>query len=419
MLDVSMISSIPCMLQDSLHSHEIRNTKEQSVLYIDIVRFSRFEQAYGSNACESVLEVFKHVLVNVLSQNLLPWPNVNGLHVFDDSFVLLFPGIIVDGVYAEVIHRFVVHLEKELNLAMEIEGFPSLRLRYGVASPVDPDEEQEPGMNLYRLITKAGRMARRHTDVVPLYLVKGLQHLIQSKEVDIHYQPIWYLETQSVLGWEGLARGPRNSELQSPGMLFDTAERTGCLLDVERLCRNTAIRNANIGMDQLLFLNISPNILSDPSFRQGETRTVIQEMGLRPEQIVFEITEHHAIQEYQAFRKLIIHYKEQGYQIAIDDVGTGYSGLVTLMQVKPDFVKIDMTMIRGMEKDRTKQDIVRAIHQISNGFSGTVIAEGIETQEELECVMRCGVEYGQGFLLGRPSPEISPDRSSHRVTLFA
>jgi EAL domain-containing protein (putative c-di-GMP-specific phosphodiesterase class I) len=332
---------------------------------------------------------------------------VEAIHVFDDSFVLLLPEIVSDEIHAEVIHRFVVHLQTELNLAMEVEGFRPLCLRYGVTTADSYEERSQD--NLYHLITQAGRMARRHTEVVPLHLVKELQHLIHAKEVDIHYQPIWNLKTESIVGWEALARGPKNSELQSPIVLFDTAERVGRLLDIEHICRNTAIRNARIGEDQRLFLNISPHILSDPSFRKGDTRTVIQEVGLRPEQIVFEITEHHAIREYKAFLQLVMHYREQGYQIAIDDVGAGYSGLVTLMQVKPDFVKMDMTLIRGMENDRTKQDIVRAIHEISKGFSGTVIAEGIETHEELECVRRCGVEYGQGYLLGRPSPRTSLD----------
>jgi EAL domain-containing protein (putative c-di-GMP-specific phosphodiesterase class I) len=351
--------------------------------------------------------------LEALSQNLLPWPNVEALHVFDDSFVLLFPEIVSDEIHAEVIHRFFVHLQTELNLALKTEGFRPLGLRYGVTSSVDSYEDRPHNNELYCLITQAGRMARRHTDVVPLHLVKELQHLIQAKQVDIHYQPIWNLKTASIVGWEALARGPKNSELQSPIVLFDTAERVGRLLDIEHICRNVAIRNARIGEDQLLFLNISPNILSDPSFRKGDTRTVIQEVGLRPEQIVFEITEHHAIREYKAFLQLVLHYREQGYQIAIDDVGAGYSGLVTLMQVKPDYVKMDMTLIRGMEKDRTKQDIVRAIHEISKGFSGTVIAEGIETREELECVLRCGVEYGQGFLLGRPGPKTSQKSCSY------
>ncbi|WAH38094.1 EAL domain-containing protein [Alicyclobacillus dauci] len=155
-----------------------------------------------------------------------------------------------------------------------------------------------------------------------------------------------------------------------------------------------------------LFINLSPNILSDPSFHQGETRKLIREVGLEPEQIVFEITEHHAIDDYRAFLKLIDHYRGQGFQIAIDDVGAGYSGLVTLMQVKPDFVKIDMELIRGIDKDSVKQDIVGAIHHISSGFSGAVIAEGIETLEELECIQNCGVQYGQGFLLGMPKPSV-------------
>ncbi|PWI57736.1 EAL domain-containing protein [Sulfoacidibacillus thermotolerans] len=238
---------------------------------------------------------------------------------------------------------------------------------------------------------------------IPLQLAEELEYIIATRSIAIHYQPIKNLQTHAILGWESLARGPLHSAFAQPLALFEVAERTGHLLELERICRSEALKRAILSPIDKLFLNISPYILSDPTFKAGETRILIELLGLRPEQIVFEITEHHAIKDYSAFLQLVNHYRNQGYQIAIDDMGAGYSGLVTLVQVKPDFVKIDRELICGIDKDQTKQDIVRAIDQICTRFNAKVIAEGIETDDELNCLKECKIEFGQGYLLGRPS----------------
>jgi EAL domain-containing protein (putative c-di-GMP-specific phosphodiesterase class I) len=147
---------------------------------------------------------------------------------------------------------------------------------------------------------------------------------------------------------------------------------------------------------------VHPRTFSDPSFRQGQTQRLIEAENLKPEQIVFEITEHQAVEDYALFNRLIDHYRNQGFKIAIDDTGAGYSGLVTLMEVKPDFVKVDMALVRSIHEDDTKRSIVAAINTVSRGFGATVIAEGIETLEEYRAVIDCGVECGQGYLFGRP-----------------
>ncbi|QQE80075.1 EAL domain-containing protein [Alicyclobacillus sp. SO9] len=399
-----LIDKIPSLFRDTMKQFEAAHPRVESVLFIDIVGFSRFEQFHGGKACEDVLQIFEGVLTGILFEGYLPWSELKPVHLFDDSFAVVFCGNIVRRVHEDIIHRFVRNLESKFHEALHRENFDLLSLRYGSASRSDVQSVSQEQVDLFTLVTQAGRIARRYTEVVSLSIVEQLQYIINEKAVTVHYQPIWDLKAKTIIGWEGLVRGPDKSDLQAPKALFSAAERCGWLLDVERLCRNTAIREARISECERLFLNISPNILADPSFRQGETLAVLKATGLQPNQIVFEITEHHAIEDYQAFLQLVRHYKEQGYKIAIDDVGAGHSGLVTLMQVKPDFVKIDMSLIQGIESDRTKQDIVRAIHQISIGFSGEVIAEGIETPEELECVEACGIPCGQGFLLGRPGP---------------
>lgn len=413
MLSTSATTRLPQLLRNGIEAymtiHPSPNWNELSILYVDIVEFSRFEQKYGYPACDHVLRILETTIANLLKQNLLAWKNLHGFHVWDDAFAIIIPHSKTNqNWYSRWIHHFVSQVEDEMNQEIAKYGYTALHLRYGLAHSSFYHQGHntchKPTEWFYHLLTIARRHARRNQDSVPLFFIEELQRIIQEKQITSYYQPIIQLQSGLKIGWESLARGPRGSELEHPTELFGCAEKTGYLLDLERICRHEAIQQAHLHSDMKLFINLSPHIFSDPSFREGETLKIIQNVGIRPEQIVFEVTEHQAIDDYDVFLKLMDHYRKQGYQIAIDDVGSGYSGLVTLMQVKPDYVKIDMELIRNIHKDTIKQDIVRAIQQISSGFSSGVIAEGIETEEELHCVKQAGIAYGQGYLFATPKP---------------
>ncbi len=414
----NLSKSLPCLMQSGIHEYIQHSPQGRlddfSVLYIDIIAFSQMEQNLGSVACDFVLSCIYDLLSANPERTMLPFPNADALHIWDDGFVVIIPERVNPQIHGSIVHRFVSALEELLNKKITAQGLPSARLRYGIAVSeimVGLNLAQQE-RNIYNLITSAGRIARRHLSPPPLHLLEELENIILNQDIRALYQPIIHLKTSTVMGWECLSRGPTGSDLESPLKLLDCAERAGSLVQVEQICRTKAIEHARYDENRMLFVNVSPNIFSDPSFKEGQTRMILDGYGWRPEQIVFEITEHHAIKEYSSFLQIIAHYRKQGYKIAIDDVGAGYSGLVTLMQVKPDFVKIDMELVRGIEKDQTRQDIVLAICQISKGFGAKTIAEGIETIEELSCMQNCQVDYGQGFFLGRPQefpihPEIS------------
>ena len=126
-------------------------------------------------------------------------------------------------------------------------------------------------------------------------------------------------------------------------MLFDFAEQSGKLFALERLCREKALQNLGaMAQGQKLFLNIHPKTMADPEFTHGQTLELIEEAGLSPENVVFEITERHSINEFALFPRKLDHYRSQGYLVAVDDAGAGYSGLTSVAQIRPEFIKIDM-----------------------------------------------------------------------------
>ncbi len=230
-----------------------------------------------------------------------------------------------------------------------------------------------------------------------------LRQVIADGRIRPLFQPIVSLRDAVILGYEALSRGPEGSVLESPDMLFALAEDAQCLWDLERLCRTKALEAyQSSGSKVRLFLNVNPSVIEDPQFKAGFTREYLKAFGIDPERIVFEITERRAILNNGEFRQAIGHYKAQNYQIAIDDAGAGYAGLNLISDVQPHYLKLDMNLIRGIDKDTVKQALVKSMQEYSRITGTYLIAEGIETAAELETLILFGVHYGQGFLIGRP-----------------
>jgi EAL domain-containing protein (putative c-di-GMP-specific phosphodiesterase class I)/GGDEF domain-containing protein len=246
-----------------------------------------------------------------------------------------------------------------------------------------------------------------------------LRDIIANKCISTLFQPIVDLKSAEIIGYEALSRGPAGTSLHSPLSLIAQAEADGLIWQLEELFREKAIVAAKgQSLKNLLFLNVDPNVVNDPSFFSGFTRQSILDHGLMPEMIVFEITERSAIESYKSFRSAMLHYIEQGYKTAIDDTGAGYSNLSMINKIKPNFIKIDMDLIRGVDADSFKQAIIKSFVWLANLTNIQLVAEGIETMEEARTLHSLGVHAGQGYLLGRPSPELTEIDTNVRRALM-
>ncbi|MGL6104958.1 GGDEF domain-containing protein [Romboutsia sp.] len=235
-----------------------------------------------------------------------------------------------------------------------------------------------------------------------LYL-KELDRILEKEAINIVYQPIVSIIQCEIIGYEALARGPEGSVLQYPDKLFETARKYNKTWELESLCRIKAIQGANIiPENKFLFINVDPHIFRDENFKRGVTKEFIEKNNMSCEHIIFEITEKTSIGDYANFKKALENYTDQGFKIAIDDTGAGYSGLKTITETKPNYVKIDMDIIRDIDKDTFKQALIEAFVKLSISTSMKLIAEGIETEAELLTLINLGVCHGQGYFLGRP-----------------
>jgi EAL domain-containing protein (putative c-di-GMP-specific phosphodiesterase class I) len=231
---------------------------------------------------------------------------------------------------------------------------------------------------------------------------EALIEIIYNRQTWTAFQPIVEMPSGRPLGYEGLSRGPRGSELESAGALFGAAHRHDEGDELERACRRQIFRDwQSFGAPGRLFINTVPATVRDPSFMG---RGVLDYLGptVSPQLVTLEITEKHMIENMNLYREAMHSFLDLGFTFAIDDVGAGYSGLETMATLGASFFKIDMALVRDVHQKRVNQQVVKAILDMGNGVDALVIAEGIETAEEAEALQALGVRYAQGYFYGRP-----------------
>ncbi len=234
-----------------------------------------------------------------------------------------------------------------------------------------------------------------------------IKQIIEEKWIRTVYQPIIQLSDAVIIGYEALSRGPEGTAYENPLTLIEQAENCEMTWDLDWIFRSLAIERASeLEVEQLLFINVDPKIIYDKGHSAGMTMEILDRMAISPDNLVFEITERSAIEDYEGFNLILKNYVNQGFKIAIDDAGAGFSGMNRIIETKPQFIKLDMAMIRGVDKDSFKQAIVKSFVQLSQNTNIKLIAEGIETKDELKMLIRLGVYAGQGFYLQKPSPKL-------------
>ena len=232
-----------------------------------------------------------------------------------------------------------------------------------------------------------------------------LEEILARRSLSALFQPIIDLKRGEFLGYEGLIRGPANSPLHSPVNLFATAEREGLALEVEMLARHTVLEAfAQLDLPGQLFLNVSPQTLTQPSFRNGQTLAFLEQLEIDPSRVVIEITENQPTFDFEAMRSALLHYRGMGFKIAIDDLGEGFSSLRLWSELRPEYIKIDMHFVQGVDRDPIKLQFLKSIQSIAQSCGTHVIAEGVETEAELKVVKDLGIALGQGYFIARPSP---------------
>ena len=238
---------------------------------------------------------------------------------------------------------------------------------------------------------------------MPTIHVKELLWILENHALNPLFQPIIDIGKQRIYGYEALIRGPSDSPLHAPIKLFDAASHCGQLTNLEFLCHQvSALQFNRLGLSGKLFINASPVSLLEANYPSNETLELLEGIGIAPQRVVIELSEQYPLDDANVIRDVIRHYKSLGFEIAIDDLGAGYAGMRSWVELRPDYVKIDRHFIENIHDDDVKQEFVLSIQEIARGLGCQVIAEGIETREEYNTLCRMGIAFGQGYYLARP-----------------
>ncbi len=254
---------------------------------------------------------------------------------------------------------------------------------------------------------------KRQDDILFYKRYNELKKIMQNESLETFFQPIVNLQTGETFGYEALNRPLQSDVFSSVDQFYEYVGQTDKVFEFEKFCRNLSLNRYIAGMDEksgkddfTLFINIHPHVLLDKNYHSGDTLQQLNDIGIHPEQVVFELTERSAVTDFQEFERVLSHYRSQGYRIAIDDVGSGYNSLKTLIFLKPEFIKLDRSLIQNIDESRASQQLVSLIYDYAVQSSTKIIAEGIERKEEIRYLKTLGIHYAQGYALGRPNRHI-------------
>jgi diguanylate cyclase (GGDEF)-like protein len=226
-----------------------------------------------------------------------------------------------------------------------------------------------------------------------------------SRALRAAYQPIFNLSSGAVEGYEGFVRPQGGSEFRDTGSLFRAAEATGRTVELDIACLKVVAAAAK-SLTRHLSVNVSPRTLETDEFSPALLENIFTSHGISPSRVIVELTEREAIEDIERLRRNLSRCQNAGMRIAADDVGAGNAGLRLLSQIRFDIVKIDLSLVQGGVVRDSSLAVLRSIRDLAEGWDAMVIAEGIETPEQLSVVRSLGISAAQGYFLGMPSTEL-------------
>jgi diguanylate cyclase (GGDEF)-like protein len=257
-------------------------------------------------------------------------------------------------------------------------------------------------------------------------LSAAISKVLAEKLLSPVYQPIFSLASGEPIGYEGLIRPTEGSMIPDATTLFAAAGRADRTVELDMACLEAIAQ----GVGELepgiyLSINLSPRTLESDLFHPIELTDIFARRGISPNQLVVELTEREEVQDLPNLRRNAAACRKAGIRLAADDVGSGNAGLRLLNEIHFDIVKIDLSLVQGGIHHDPSHGVLRALQELATRWSATIVAEGVETGEQLAAIRELGLTAGQGYLLGRPSPErraerldlenLIPDDWLHRV----
>jgi len=385
-----------------------RNGTQLAVLFLDLDRFKTINDSLGHQLGDRLLQsVASRILVCVREGDTVA-------RVGGDEFVIVIPGIGSSGDASSVASKILEVLAAAFHLAgNDLHVSASVGISLYPADGSDAEmlmrnadtamyHAKDSGRGNFQFFTQHMNVAAQQR----LTLENALRRALDNEEFEVHYQPLYDLRDRSITGFEALLRWHApGGALVPPAQFIAVAEESGLIVAIGEWVLREALTRAQSwqseGRPLMVAVNVSAHQLARPNFAD-RLRRLIEDAGIEPGLVELEVTEGVIIEGASDAREALDHIAALGVGIAIDDFGTGYSGLAYLKRLPIDTVKIDQSFVRDLTVDPDDAAIVTAIVAMAESLGVDVVAEGVETEEQLAELKRLGCHRAQGFLLSPP-----------------
>jgi EAL domain-containing protein (putative c-di-GMP-specific phosphodiesterase class I)/GGDEF domain-containing protein len=406
---VTALPTFPVLIDDLRAWLESR--RAIGVIHVEAENLDVVESLYGWQVFDRILERVAGVLDRGVA-GLCGTPVALGLNgVAGDRFAV-FVACREDG--SEVDARYLASvcdtLRDRLEEAFSGEDFaglnPRLEFRLGHALLAhDPFFRFE--RRLYAVLDEARSSDHRRQHRLQRGYGQDLERIIRDADLRTVFQPVVDLKSGDTLGYEALTRGPANSALEAPSVMFSVSDRIGMTGDLDRVCRSTAFRaSAALPTTRKVFLNGLPGSFRSIPADPRDWPETLHPLRDDPQRWVLEFSERSADGDPEGFVATLDRLKGFGLGVSVEDIGTGFTSRAILEELRPDFLKLDVSLVRKIDENLIKQELLRSLVRIATRIGASVIAEGVETWDEARVLTEAGAQYGQGHLFARPTARV-------------
>jgi EAL domain-containing protein (putative c-di-GMP-specific phosphodiesterase class I)/GGDEF domain-containing protein len=402
------LPSLPAVLDDI--RRRLEDGEEVGVIYVDLSGEERLETIYGWQAYDQILRQAAGALSAFRSAVLGERDEIAISGIRGDEFLLFVGARHPDSLDARRLEQLREKLVESLRAGLSFDSaVPQALVLVSGSAMVASEPTVRIERAIYRSIDLVRARCREQQNRRHGLRLGELRRILSSGDLRVRYQPIVALEDGLIHGFEALSAGPAGDVFENPEVLFSFAEETDQIVELERLCRQNAIRGADgLNRGQKLFLNSSVPGFVDPELLASGLLDEVQRAGLTPADIVFEVTERVAITEWQHFRTILAQLRGRGFSVAIDDMGAGYSSLQAVAEIEPDYLKFDISLVRDIHISPIKRNLMETLVVLAGKIGARVVAEGVETSGEYAALRDMGVALGQGYYFAAPAALDNP-----------
>ena len=241
-------------------------------------------------------------------------------------------------------------------------------------------------------------------------MARHLDRILSERLIRTFHQPIFDAKTGAMVATEALSRGPAGTNLEAPDLMFSYAAKLRATAPLDLLCLELALERlpSTAGPGIRLFVNLHADTLT---YGERIVEAVLQRLRAArfpADRLTIEVTEQLPVHDYTMFHENLHRLRSSGVHIAIDDLGLGYSNLKLIVEIMPEYFKIDHYFVAGIAGDRRKRTMTEMIRHMGDGFGITTIAEGVENPDDLATLRELKIPWVQGFLLATPQPAPEP-----------